>query len=174
MASVEMVFADRAGLRKRRTGVAVLVALVAAALSMAGPPRHETRGTMPARQTGAPVKASGPRVRCKTPEIAASCSWVHGRLSFYNGNPSYRLWKIGTHRMIGIYSGPSVNGHNFHESDVSPDLPANVEQALKSLSTDVFGDFEICPLEAEQPGVMQAACIESAKNLVPRPIQTRP
>jgi hypothetical protein len=27
------------------------------------------------------------------------------------------------------------------------------------------GDFEVCPLEPERPGWMQAACIESAKNI---------
>ena len=28
---------------------------------------------------------------------------------------------------------------------------------------EVFGDFEICPLEPEKPGWRQYACIESAK-----------
>jgi len=31
---------------------------------------------------------------------------------------------------------------------------------------DVYADFEVCPLEPEKPGAMQAACIESAKNIV--------
>jgi len=30
----------------------------------------------------------------------------------------------------------------------------------------IFANFEVCPLEAEKPGTMQAACIESAKNIV--------
>jgi len=30
----------------------------------------------------------------------------------------------------------------------------------------IFANFEVCPLEPEKPGAMQAACIESAKNIV--------
>jgi hypothetical protein len=30
----------------------------------------------------------------------------------------------------------------------------------------MFADFEICPLEPEKPQTMQAACIDSAKNIV--------
>jgi hypothetical protein len=29
----------------------------------------------------------------------------------------------------------------------------------------IYADFEVCPLEPEKPGVMQAACIESAKDI---------
>jgi len=32
--------------------------------------------------------------------------------------------------------------------------------------TPIFADFEVCPLEPEKLGTMQAACIESAKNIV--------
>src|SRR5580658_10032560 len=108
-------------------------------------------------------------IPCKTPAIAASCYWTHGRLGVSNGNPSYRLWKIGTTRELGIFSGPSVD--RFGLDSEGPELPANVERALH-VGTDtpfgyrVFGDFEVCPLEPEKPQVMQAACIEAAKNLV--------
>ena len=44
----------------------------------------------------------------KAPENAATCYWTHGRLNFYNGAPSYRIWKIGTKRILGVYSGPST------------------------------------------------------------------
>ena len=52
-----------------------------------------------------------------------------------------------------------------------PELPPNVERKLWATKDPhfanlVFGDFEVCPLEPEKPGAMQAACIESAKNLV--------
>jgi len=86
-----------------------------------------------------------------------------------NGNPSYRLWKIGTHRVLGIYSGPSVDRYGLDNE--GPELPSNVERKLWATkdhhqANDIFGDFEVCPLEPEKPGVMQAACIESAKNIV--------
>jgi hypothetical protein len=48
------------------------------------------------------------KIPCKTPEIAASCYWTRGRLTFYNINVSYRIWKVGTKRILIVYSGPSI------------------------------------------------------------------
>jgi hypothetical protein len=105
------------------------------------------------------------KIACKTTSNASSCYWTHGRLAFYNGTPAYRLWKIGTHRLLGIYSGPSVDRENSLDNE-GPEFPQNVEAILPPpFEGAVFGDFEVCPLEPEEPGVMQAACIESAKNL---------
>ena len=103
------------------------------------------------------------RIPCKTPENATSCFWTHGRLSFYNGTPSFRIWKIGTHRLLGIYSGPSVNKRSLDNEN--PEFPANVER-FDLLKGSIFADFEVCTLERQRPGAMQAACIESAKNIV--------
>jgi hypothetical protein len=92
-----------------------------------------------------------------------------------NGNPSYRLWKIGTHRVLGIYSGPTAFNHQAESKyaldNEAPELPSNVENALGRSEkapwpNQVFADFEVCPLESEKPETMQAACIESAKNIV--------
>jgi len=55
-----------------------------------------------------PQKTAQRKIPCKTPENVASCYWTRGRLAFYNGNPPYRLWKIGTKRVLGIFSGPSI------------------------------------------------------------------
>jgi len=108
------------------------------------------------------------KTACKTPENAAICYWAHGRLSLYNGTPSFRLWKIGTHRILGIYSGPE--GEKLDELDNEhPGFPASIRQLFKPLSNQIFADFEICPLEPEHTGVMQAACVESAKNIVVDP-----
>lgn len=91
-----------------------------------------------------------------------------------NGNPSYRLWKIGTHRLMGIYSGPAAfNGRAQSEyalDNEGPQLPSNVEDALwKSVRGPwpniIYAYFEVCPLNKEKPETMQAACIESAKNI---------
>ncbi len=114
-------------------------------------------------------------IPCKTPEIAHSCYWARGRLSLANGNPSYRLWKIGTNRLLGIYSGPAAfNGRaqgNYALDNERPQLPSNVEDTLWNSVKGpwpniLYGDFEVCPLNGEKPETMQAACIESAKNLV--------
>jgi hypothetical protein len=111
-----------------------------------------------------PRRASKRKISCKTPEIASSCYWTHGRLSFYNGTPSWRLWKIGTHRILAVHSGPSVKRGTQWDNE-NPELPFNVDRALKTWGDEVFADFEVCPLEPEKTGVMQRVCIESAKNI---------
>ncbi len=119
-------------------------------------------------------KKSERTIPCKTPEIANSCYWTRGRLSVANGNPSYRLWKVGTHRLLGIYSGPAAfNGQTqakYALDNEGPQLPSNVESALwrsveGSWPNVIFAEFEVCPLNGEKPETMQAACIESAKNI---------
>jgi hypothetical protein len=85
-----------------------------------------------------------------------------------NGSPSFRLWKIGTKRVLAIFSGPSIDRYGLDGE--TPELPLNIEKYFSRLDNpyEVFGDFEVCPLEPEKAGVMQAACVESAKNIVAR------
>jgi hypothetical protein len=114
---------------------------------------------------GFPQKSSRRKIDCKTPANEATCYWTHGRLSLYNGSPSYRVWKVGTHRILGIYSGPGFE-KRYPLDNENPELPVNVERAFKSPYSQIFADFEVCPLEPEVAGAMQAACIETAKNIV--------
>jgi len=104
------------------------------------------------------------RIPCKTPSNAASCYWIHGRLGSYNGTPAFRLWKIGTHRLLGIYSGPSAD--LYGEDNEDPEFPKNVRRAFKPFTNRIFADFEVCPLEPKRESAMQAACIEAAKNIL--------
>jgi hypothetical protein len=128
----------------------ILTALLAFALSEAGAPRS----------------MANRRIACKTSENSGSCYWTHGRLNIANGTPTVRLWKIGTKRILAIHSGPDYKKGDDQEND-SPELPSNVETALsKSKYGSIFADFEICPLEPEETGVMQTVCIESGKNIV--------
>ena len=132
----------------RGTRLVVLLGVVAATLAGATP--------------GGVTKR---KIACMTPENAGSCYWTHGRLATYNGTPTMRLWKVGTKRILAVHSGPGYKKGVDQENE-DPEMPANVEHALKPFGNVVFGDFEICPLEPEHPGEMQAACIESAKNIV--------
>lgn len=125
-----------------------------------------------------PQAAPKRKISCKTPENAASCYWTHGRLSIYSGNPSLRLWKIGTNRILGIYSGPNSERYDLLDNE-HPELPGDLDRAYQAeykrrlalkdpdagLPEPVFGDFEVCPLEPQRKGEMQAVCIESAKNI---------
>jgi hypothetical protein len=109
------------------------------------------------------------KIPCKTPAIAATCYWTHGRLGFTNGTPALRLWKIGTHRLLGIYSGPltcNPTACDLYGDNENPELPLNIQQLLKNFDRRIFADFEVCPLIPEKPSSMQGACIESAKNIV--------
>lgn len=47
------------------------------------------------------------------------------------------------------------------------DLPANLAPVLRegSFGDIAYGDFEICPLTKERPGLMGAVCIEAASKL---------
>jgi len=101
---------------------------------------------------------------CKSPRNAKSCYWVHGRLTYGNGTPAVRLWKVGTRRLLGIYSGPDVDRRSLDNEN--PRLPANV-QSVFGPDNSIFADFEVCPLEPEKPETMQAACINAAKNIHP-------
>jgi hypothetical protein len=121
------------------------------------------------------------KIPCKTPENAASCYWTRGRLTFYNINVSYRIWKVGTNRILIVYSGPSTYPpHGAATLDATnPELPRNLEKVYQAeyehklavkdpipeWPDPVFANFEVCPLEPERKGEMQAVCVESAKNI---------
>lgn len=114
---------------------------------------------------GIPQAAPKRKIPCKTPENAASCYWTHGRLSIYNGNPSLRVWKIGTKHLLGIYSGSLTFPPRTSEVSESPELPPNLETLDGAFDGgEIFADFQVCPLRPEHPHQMQPACIESAKN----------
>ena len=119
-----------------------------------------------------PATDSVRRHDCKTPELAASCYWTHGRLLGAEGTPSTRLWKIGTKRILGIYSSrwdywQEYNGKSQDgEDSENPYLPPNLQAKFKPMQNWIYADFEVCPLMPEKPEVMQPACIEAAKNIV--------
>ena len=87
-------------------------------------------------------------------------------MSGYNGTPEFRIWKIGSHRLLGVYSGPFVDRKSLDNEN--PEFPLNVEEKFRPFKNRIFADFEVCPLEPEKHGAMQAVCIESAKNIVGR------
>lgn len=113
-----------------------------------------------------PQDAKKRKVACKTAEIAKTCYWTHGRLTLYNGSPTLRLWKTGTHRLLGIYSGPGEGPFDGLGDREDLELPVNLMKH-DFTKASVFGDFEVCPLAPEKEGHMQPACIESARNIVP-------
>ena len=81
-----------------------------------------------------------------------------------------------------FYSGPATyppRGGAALDA-TNPEFPANLDKiyeaeynhrvaikdAIPEWPDPVFADFEVCPLEPERKGEMQAVCIESAKNVL--------
>ena len=80
---------------------------------------------------------------------------VHGRLSYYNGNPSSRIWIVGTKRLLGV-----------RESD---DEVSHMPKALRDMMSwdrEIFADFVVEPLTQHKPGVMQMVRVVSASKIV--------
>jgi hypothetical protein len=112
------------------------------------------------RQSAANSASTTPNIQkpCKLhPAVIAPCFMIHGRLSYWNGTPSARIWKIGTKRILGVSDGLALPEYE--------QMPENVEILLGGLGTNVYGDFEFCPFTNSEPGVMQLGCIQSGKNL---------
>jgi hypothetical protein len=119
------------------------------------------------------------KIPCKTPENASQCYWTHGRLSVYEGAVPYNIWKIGTRRLLGVFSGPSHYPALTDDDIFNPALPAELDRAYEAdnrrhkkatgimwaIPPPVFADYEVCPLRREIKGERQPVCIESAKNI---------
>jgi hypothetical protein len=86
--------------------------------------------------------------------VVGACFAVHGRLHYFNGNPSLRMWRVGTTRYLGIHD------------DEEPLVPSNLAACLRGFERTVYGDFVFCPFTRARPGWMQMGCIESARNLI--------
>src|SRR5260370_15840869 len=113
--------------------------------------------------TTTPPAASKRKISCKTPENASLCYWAHGRLSVWEGTPPFRLWKIGTRRILAIHNGPSRYPPRTVDDFENPEFPAELDRAYEvdnrrhkkatatmwAIPPPVFADFEICPLEPE-------------------------
>ncbi|MGZ3649295.1 MAG: hypothetical protein ACXU9G_09760, partial [Syntrophales bacterium] len=73
------------------------------------------------------------------------------------GNPSVRIWPVGTNRILGIDEGLFyLEGHE--------NVPKELVRQL-TWDTVMFADFTVCPFTDDQPGVMRSICVESAENI---------
>ena len=87
------------------------------------------------------------------------CMKRHGRLSSQNGI-ALKIWLIGTTRMVAL------------DNDFD-DLPAPIRKYLDMTSPEhsyIFGDFEICPLEPDEPGHLRRVCVVGGERLVVQPL----
>ena len=97
---------------------------------------------------------------CKTnPQLAGACTKVRGRLSAYDGNPTFRIWPLGSKRMLGVV-----------DDRRKLSIPAPIRTKVTS-GHDVHAEFLVCPFTASRPEAMQYVCIEEASHVS---IRTRP
>ena len=90
--------------------------------------------------------------------IIGDCFTFEGRPSLFNGNPSLRIWRIGTKRILGVHE--IINETTGEE----PCIPENLKKAINdNFSIEVYGEFTVCPLTKAEPGVMQMVCVDSVK-----------
>ena len=99
------------------------------------------------------------------PRLSGPCFTIHGRMNFYNGTPSVRIWRVGTKRILG------VSEQRFALAGYC-NLPTAIHERL-SWDSDLFADFVVCPFTPEEPSVMQLVCVDSATHIVVRPSAPR-
>jgi len=81
----------------------------------------------------------------------------HGRLTWGNGTPCFRIWIVGTHRLLGVPGG---------------DLElASMPRAMESIFSNnttaiVYADFKVTPLTSYKEGSLQMVRVDAATNLV--------
>jgi hypothetical protein len=99
---------------------------------------------------------------CKEhPKLIDPCFNVRGRLAYYNGAPSLRLWPVGTHRLLGVSEGRfALAGYD--------NVPPEVATQLGGFENEMFADFTVCPFTKDEPRIMRLICIDAAKNIVVR------
>jgi hypothetical protein len=101
-------------------------------------------------------KVVSPEYRpCKEdPGIVDRCFMIHGRVTYGNGSPQMRIWRVGTDRILGVLDS---------ENEIIPD---NLSHQLRGYGVEVYGDFEVCPFTKKRPEEMQMVCVEAASHLV--------
>jgi hypothetical protein len=153
----------------RRTLFAV--ALISLALGAQAVPASPPQSAA-AKSSAVPQR----KIPCKVPENASMCYWTRGRLRVTLAQGKWRMWKVGTKRILVIFSGSKSLLPDTTDSTIAAEFPANLQRAYQAevprldplarvTPDDVYADFEVCPLEPERAGWEQAACIESAKNI---------
>jgi hypothetical protein len=82
---------------------------------------------------------------------------------YYNGTPSFRIWVIGTNRLLGVHE------IEYGDNPERPLMPVQLGQQMGGDKYELYGDFEVCPLTKERAGWMQMVCVESASHVVQQP-----
>ena len=124
------------------------------------------------RRPIAALLAIGLVVAATVPSRAAEpCFWVHGRLFAANGAPTFRIWPIGTRRILGV-----VGRDDSGEAKTILPEPVRALIVSDTDAVEVYGDFHVCPLQPDRPGWMRFVRMDRARSLTARhrPLQPQP
>ena len=98
-----------------------------------------------------------PSQSCKSdPDLVGACFTVRGRLSAWNGSPTWRISLPGSKHLLGVTS-------TYLPGSVGEILPNPVGKVDWDVET--YANFEVCPFSRPKPGTMQFVCIESATGV---------
>jgi hypothetical protein len=107
----------------------------------------------------------GPRCR-PIPYTQQPCFSVRGRLSAWNGAPTFRLRPRGSKRVLGVVGG---DGDPASPSVLTTALRAAMTPAAPGELRPVSARFRVCPLAPERAGRMRPVCIADASQVAPAP-----
>ncbi len=103
-----------------------------------------------------------PSQTCQSdPDLIGSCFTVQGKVSAWNGAPTYRISLAEKHRILGVTQRPLP-------ASVPEVLPRQLAEKMNS-EVEASGDFLVCPFTTEKPGRMQMVCVQSARNVTFKP-----
>lgn len=63
------------------------------------------------------------------------------------------IWLVGTSRIVGV------------DNEV-PEMLLKYLDMTSSEHRDIYGDYEICPVEPDRPAHMRRVCVSNARQLV--------
>ena len=101
-----------------------------------------------------------------SPVVREPCFSVRGRLSAWNGAPTFRLHPSGSKRVLGVVGG---DGDPASPSALTPALRAAMTPSSPGELRPVVADFRVCPLEPDRPGRMRPVCIADARHVAADP-----
>jgi hypothetical protein len=104
---------------------------------------------------------------CRPTRLPAQpCFSLRGRLSAWNGAPTFRLHPDGSKRLLGVVGG---DGDPASPSVLTPNLRAAMTPTSPGDLRPVTARFHVCPLAPDRPGRMRPVCIADATEIAPSP-----
>lgn len=92
----------------------------------------------------------------KHPGVIGPAFKIRGVLSYWNGAPGVRIWKVGTKRILGVSEG------RFYREGY-----CNLPKWLPTITFDeeITGDFVLYPFTKDKPEEMRLVCIDTVYNM---------